>query len=520
MIKRFIYGVILIIMCTCLLSIGVYAADEVASGACGDNLTWTLYADGEIVIEGTGAMWDYNSYSNPAPWAAYSDKLKKLTLTEGITSIGYDAFYNCSGFTGTLSIPNSVTKIEGRAFYECIGFTGKLTIPENVTMIGYAAFSGCFGFTGSLTIPNNVITIGDYAFCSCIGFNGTLTIPESVIEIGAWAFYGCRNLNGSLTIPDSVTVIGDYAFCECSGFTDTITIPDSINKIGAWAFDGCSKIKFAYFYGGIPASWGKRVFSGMADGFKIYYSEANTSGWTSPTWTAPDGSVYNTKTFKTSYIITWLNDDGSLIDTTVAEYGTLPTHADPNKQADSQYTYTFAGWTPEVAVVTGEATYKATFIETKISYNITGKITSYNPEDRITIYLLQNGVWKYMATIAPETGSGEFTKQFTISNVSAGTYDLIISQPGHQAYTITGLEITEDLDLTQSGEEYSNIILYMMGDANHDGNVDTNDVVAILRCVVGYAATNFFIETANINGDGSVDTNDAVSILRKVVGYN
>ena len=69
MIKRFIYGVILIIMCTCLLSIGVYAADEVASGACGDNLTWTLYADGEIVIEGTGAMWDYNSYSNPAPWA-------------------------------------------------------------------------------------------------------------------------------------------------------------------------------------------------------------------------------------------------------------------------------------------------------------------------------------------------------------------------------------------------------------------------------------------------------------------
>lgn len=35
----------------------------------------------------------------------------------------------------------------------------------------------------------------------------------------------------------------------------------------------------------------------LSSKFIIYYPEGNTSGWTSPTWTAPDGSVYNTATF-------------------------------------------------------------------------------------------------------------------------------------------------------------------------------------------------------------------------------
>ncbi len=32
---------------------------QVASGSCGDNITWKLSAEGELVIEGTGAMTDF-----------------------------------------------------------------------------------------------------------------------------------------------------------------------------------------------------------------------------------------------------------------------------------------------------------------------------------------------------------------------------------------------------------------------------------------------------------------------------
>ena len=71
-----------------------------------------------------------------------------------------------------------------------------------------------------------------------------------------------------------------------------------------------------------------------------------------------------------SYTITWLNDDDSVIDTTTVEYGVVPTHANAAKAATAEYTYTFAGWTPSVAAVTGDATYKATFTPVTRSYTV------------------------------------------------------------------------------------------------------------------------------------------------------
>lgn len=73
------------------------------------------------------------------------------------------------------------------------------------------------------------------------------------------------------------------------------------------------------------------------------------------------------------YTITWLNDDDTQIDTTSVAYGTAPTHADPAKKSTAQYDYTFAGWTPQVAAVRGEATYKATYTSNLRSYTITWK---------------------------------------------------------------------------------------------------------------------------------------------------
>lgn len=66
-------------------------------------------------------------------------------LQDGITSIGYDAFYKCSGLT-SITIPDSVTVIGGEAFYGCSGLTS-ITIPDSVTEIGYEAFFGCSGLT-------------------------------------------------------------------------------------------------------------------------------------------------------------------------------------------------------------------------------------------------------------------------------------------------------------------------------------------------------------------------------------
>ncbi|MBP5448614.1 MAG: leucine-rich repeat domain-containing protein, partial [Spirochaetales bacterium] len=165
--------------------------------------------------------------------------LKSVTITES-SYIPYGAFYNCSGLTGGLMIPNSVTSIGGSAFYNCSGLTGGLTIPNSVTSIGGSAFYNCSGLTGSLTIPNSVTNIGTSAFRNCRGLTN-VTIGSGVKSIGDYAFYGCSGLT-SVTIPNSVTSIGQYAFYGCSGLM-SVEIPNSVSSIGESAFGGCRSLE-------------------------------------------------------------------------------------------------------------------------------------------------------------------------------------------------------------------------------------------------------------------------------------
>ena len=82
------------------------------------------------------------------------------------------------------------------------------------------------------------------------------------------------------------------------------------------------------------------------------------------TYTATFNSTVNT------YVITWLDDADKLIDETEVAYGAVPEHADAAKAATAEFTYTFAGWTPEVVAVTGAATYTATFSSTVNEYTV------------------------------------------------------------------------------------------------------------------------------------------------------
>ena len=73
------------------------------------------------------------------------------------------------------------------------------------------------------------------------------------------------------------------------------------------------------------------------------------------------------------YTVTFLDDDNTTILKTIdpAFVGDMPSCDDPTKAEDAQYTYTFKGWTPAIAVVTGTATYTATYNQTLRSYTIT-----------------------------------------------------------------------------------------------------------------------------------------------------
>ena len=162
--------------------------------------------------------------------------LISVSIPNSVTSIGSHAFQNCSGLI-SVSIPNSVKYISKYTFYGCSSLTS-LTIPNSVDYIGIYAFYGCSSLT-SLTIPNSVTSIGYYTFYGCSGLT-SVTIPNSVKYIREYTFYGCSSLT-SLTIPNSVEYIDSHAFYGCSSLT-SLTIPNSVEHIDRHAFYGCSSL--------------------------------------------------------------------------------------------------------------------------------------------------------------------------------------------------------------------------------------------------------------------------------------
>lgn len=75
------------------ISAMVLVKEKATSGACGENLTWTV-EDGTITITGTGAMKDYDGYANLSPFRDLTD-ITKVVISEGVTSIGSQAFSGC-----------------------------------------------------------------------------------------------------------------------------------------------------------------------------------------------------------------------------------------------------------------------------------------------------------------------------------------------------------------------------------------------------------------------------------------
>ena len=126
---------VFLVLCFVLTLLPAAFADSSTSGACGDNLTWTLDGDGTLTISGTGKMWDsdyYNDYD--VPWADFLASIEKVVISKGVTSIGNEAFKWCERLTN-VTIPDSITSIGNSAFYDCSSLTS-VTIPDSVTSIG------------------------------------------------------------------------------------------------------------------------------------------------------------------------------------------------------------------------------------------------------------------------------------------------------------------------------------------------------------------------------------------------
>ena len=403
--------------------------------------------------------------------------LTSVTIPNSVTSIGDWAFSGCSSLTspvynahvfafmptsysGAYTIPDGIESIAGGAFDGCTGLTS-VDIPNSVTSIGSSAFGGCSG----LTSP--VYNAHVFAFMPT-SYSGAYTIPDGIESIAGGAFDGCTGLT-SIEIPNSVTSIGSSAFGGCSGLTtmtcNAITPPSCGNIVfigvncsmiplhvpeqsisvyeSTSPWNGFNPIistnKFFIKY----VNWdGTEILSSeVTKGSMPQYSgatptrEATTeltysfAGWTPEIVVATKDATY-TATYNSSprlYTITWLQDDGSLIDTTTVAYGKIPTHANPTKAETVGFTYTFTNWTPTITAVTGNATYRATYSSTRKSYTITWLNEDGSLIDKTTV--------EYGKTPTHANPTKAATAEFTYT--FAGWTPNVVAVTGDATYTAT-----------------------------------------------------------------------------------
>ena len=213
-----------------------------ASGNCGadgDNVTWTLYEDGELVISGNGAMEDYTSDTNQPPWHEYKNNIKSVVFLDGMLKIGDKAFYSCENLT-SLTISNSVKHIGWHAFNGCSSLEN-IEIPDSVERIEYAFYNTAY-FNNSDNWENGVLYSALYIGNHLIAVGGktqnsdTYTIRDNTVTIADFAFEGCNFK--TVNIPNSVKIIGSNAFLYCEKLK-SITIPESVENINSNAFDEC-----------------------------------------------------------------------------------------------------------------------------------------------------------------------------------------------------------------------------------------------------------------------------------------
>ena len=263
-------------------------ADKITAfigGDCGaegheTDVTWLLKGTSPnytLTISGTGAMADYDAPSGQ-PWKDYRSSITSVVIESGVTSIGKNAFNNCTGLTSaTVDAPDCTL---GNGAFEGCNLEA-IYVPSDLvdhykTKTAWSAYA--------IIIMEKIISQG---YCGAEGHeedvtwvlkntshNYTLTISGT----GAMAdydnpskrpWYSYANGIETIVIEDGVTTIGKFAFFYCSGLT-AVTIPACVKSIGYDAFAGCSNLAT------MTVEAGNKVYDSRNNCNAIIEKETNT----------------------------------------------------------------------------------------------------------------------------------------------------------------------------------------------------------------------------------------------------
>lgn len=293
--KRIIAVILSVMLLLCSLPIVSFAAEY--EGECGENMRWS-FSDGVLEITGSGAMTEYESYTD-SPWYEYRESVTKVVVADGVTSVSAYAFASCRNLKEAV-LPPSLTELSMGMFSDC-GFES-FDIPDTVERIGRGTFNYCT-LLESINIPYGVKEIDSFAFNYCdlktvtipgsvkkLGYASadlevvvgecifaynenleTVIIENGVEEIGGAALFDAHALK-NVVIPDSVKTLGVAAFGSCISL-ESLVIPASVTRIDTGALYNCGNLTDIY-YKGSQEQWNEIEISEefhSFDGITVHY---------------------------------------------------------------------------------------------------------------------------------------------------------------------------------------------------------------------------------------------------------
>jgi len=250
---------------------------------------------------------------------------------------------------------------------------GSISLSEGLESIGDEAFKNC-SFSAIPTLPSTLKTIGNYAFSNNPNVAGTLVIPANVESIGHHAFYQLSNLDAIDIQSTKLHTIGASAFYGTK--SNEITLPATITSIGNSAFQNVAYLNKVTIYAATPPT-----LDNVAGTFldhnslipEIYVPLASLNTYKS-TWPSLALQIKA----NVAYTIIFQEYDGTELCRGQYGYMESPLSCDRiGKPSTTEHSYSFEGWmrqstqTMGVEPATSDETYVATYSEQPRQYTIT-----------------------------------------------------------------------------------------------------------------------------------------------------
>lgn len=266
----------------------------------GDGLHWIIYNNGQMTIDGVGALPDFSDYTLQS-WAEFRDQIIDVNLNGQITSVGSYAFAQCQNLN-TVLLSSSTNQLGDYAFSECPSLT-RITAPAYEVMSSSELAFGNSYDREKLTIE----------------------VPESMVDAykGAMFWYEFKivAIGSDSTSKDDIVgglVEGDirWSFNSNTGLLSIYgfgAMPDWIQSMAPWGsyVDSIQEVEVCYgityvcngaFANSLNItkvtlaasvdSIGEYIFTGNYSPIQLYVQNMTPPGITTNTFANVNGCVY------------------------------------------------------------------------------------------------------------------------------------------------------------------------------------------------------------------------------------